>query len=956
VLLQGNKAHRLAINQSYQARLGKRGFDLLKFKLEARLPIDVLLTAGMQGRLYRGAEKTPIEVIAPQGGGEAGGASGEGEGDGDGLERSEPGGAPESPAAEEPDASDAEPAEPCEGDDCPAAPGRVQPERAARPQRGARRSRDDHEPGPQRLVLAPGDYTLRTEHSRADVAVSYQVALTTQAIAPGLTTAVSVPAEGELRLPLVIPRAGTLRLRTEGESDVRCRLFDARGERLAASDDDGADWNCAITGPLAAGDYTLSIESETRASGLSKVVAALAPDKDLGVLAAGPLQLGPEVLSGLLPAAGPGVVQELHATAQEPFGCAVEDAAGASLLRAEETRDCAVLARGGAQLRLRLWNRGQRQALQLSLLARPIEGAGALSEPERAALVTVQRPGLYSTGEGLYCLSARPGETGQLLRPCGPRSPLDAGETIFAPLGQGATARLDLREQVSELAGESSGTWALSSAPLLERQRAGDDALLLLDLRAAAGARTQPVCSFTSEGRAAVRRLDAEGCVASAGLAREALARASSASGVPGPATATLRAVELGRAQGALEPGRTPLTLKGRAGRFDLPGGPARLDLLLGAEAWAVLLDRDGGAVDLCAGAAGSGSGLSRCTLFSTGEGRGGQLALWSPREPRADVTLTLLPGSPSAATLSLGQGALREVRPLGPGVETVRLAGEPGPRAFTAQGAARCLLERAGGAREESCTGTLAPGESATLRLFHDGRPLRAALHRAGEDEAAFAGPLPAASAGALELLEPGRAVALVGTAPVERRLEVQRELVLHLRARGASCALRTEAGLLLAQGGLGAGCAIDRLLGPGRYRFTARPFAAWPLSGELTATVDPVTSAAEGVGAEQLLGPGEARLLRFTTLSEGEVGLGLQAAADALFCSVLGEDQQVLGTGCQQLLHLKEGRYLLQIRSPEGAPPLRVRPVLLGLSGSVRGVPEDVLRELLSRVGELP
>ncbi len=77
LLLQGGKAHRLAINQQYQARLGKRGFDLLKFKLEARLPIDVLLTDGMQGRLYRGAEKTPFEVIAPQGGGAGSGGAGD---------------------------------------------------------------------------------------------------------------------------------------------------------------------------------------------------------------------------------------------------------------------------------------------------------------------------------------------------------------------------------------------------------------------------------------------------------------------------------------------------------------------------------------------------------------------------------------------------------------------------------------------------------------------------------------------------------------------------------------------------------------------------------------------------------------------------------------------------------------------------------------------------------------
>jgi hypothetical protein len=959
VLLQGEKAHRLAINQYYQARLGKRGFDLLKFKLEARLPIDVLLTGGMQGRLYRGAEKTPIEVIAPQGGGSDSG--GDGEGDGDAIEQAstDDAGEPpsETPAPEEssPDgdaqAPDAEPA--CEGEECPTAPVRAQPERAPRPQRVPRRSRE--QTGPQRLVLAPGDYTLRTQHSRADVAVSYQVALTTQAIAPGLATEVEVPSQGELRLPLVVPRAGTLRLRTEGDSDVRCRLFSATGARLAASDDDGADWNCAITGPFAAGDYTLSIESETRTAGHTKVVAALAPDKDLGVLAAGPVQLGPEVLSGLFPAGDRNTVQELHATGQDPFGCSLEDAAGVQLMRAEETRDCALLARGGAPLRLRLWNRGQRQALQIALLARPVGGAGALSDAGKAALATVPRAGRYATAEGLYCLSAKPEETAQLLRPCGPQSALEEGPVLFAPLGPAATARLDLREQVAELDAEQVSTWALSSQPLLARQKADGDRLLLFDLRAPPGSRTQPVCAFTADGHASARRLDAEGCAASAGLAEQALARAASASGVPGPATATLRAIELGRSQGALEPGRTSLSLKGPAGRFALPAGPARLELLLASGAWAVLLDREGGAVDLCAGVSSLKEGsLARCTLLDPGSDRAGQLAVWSPREPRVEVTLSLLPAAPQLAALQAG--GLREVRPLAPGVEAVLLKPEPATRSFTAQGATRCLLERTSGAREEGCAGTLAAGEGAVLRLFHEGRPLRVGVHAPGAAESVFAGQANAAATGSLDVLEPGRAVALSGSAPIERRLELTRELVLHLRAKGAVCALRSEAGAVLALDGLGAGCSIDRLLSPGRYRITARPFAAQTLEGDLLASIDEVLAAGEGVGDEQFIGPGEARLLRFTTLSEGEVGLGLQAAADALFCTVLDQDQKALGTGCQQLLRLPQGRFLLQIRSPEGAPPLRVRPVLLGLSGANRGVPDDVLRELLSRVGELP
>ena len=113
-------------------------------------------------------------------------------------------------------------------------------------------------------------------------------------------------------------------------------------------------------------------------------------------------------------------------------------------------------------------------------------------------------------------------------------------------------------------------------------------------------------------------------------------------------------------------------------------------------------------------------------------------------------------------------------MRPLAPGIEAVQLLPEPAARAFTAQGATRCLLERATGAREDGCAGTLAAGEGAVLRLFHQGQPLRLGLHAPhtpGSMESVFAGEAGAAATGSLEVLEPGRAVALSGSAPVERR-----------------------------------------------------------------------------------------------------------------------------------------------------------------------------------------
>jgi hypothetical protein len=104
--------------------------------------------------------------------------------------------------------------------------------------------------------------------------------------------------------------------------------------------------------------------------------------------------------------------------------------------------------------------------------------------------------------------------------------------------------------------------------------------------------------------------------------------------------------------------------------------------------------------------------------------------------------------------------------------------------------------------------------------------------------------------------------------------------------------------------------------------------------------------------VGKEQWLEPGGVRLFRFTARA-GSVGLGLQAAADALRCAVLDERQRPLGDGCQQLLKLEAGSYLLSVSAPVGGSALRFKPVLVGLQGSERGVPDEYLRDFFARIG---
>ena len=167
--------------------------------------------------------------------------------------------------------------------------------------------------------------------------------------------------------------------------------------------------------------------------------------------------------------------------------------------------------------------------------------------------------------------------------------------------------------------------------------------------------------------------------------------------------------------------------------------------------------------------------------------------------------------------------------------------------------------------------------------------------------------------------------------------------------------CALAGARGLELAEG-MGAGCDVYRLLDPGSYRFMVRAFADGPLSGSLDWTAEPVEALKEGIGAQYWLAPGESRIFRFETESEGEIGLGLQVEADNLRCTISDISHNFLGDGCQQFLKVEKGSYLLEVSAPMEGRPAKFRPVILGLSGSKMGVPEEYLRDFFSRIGGKP
>lgn len=961
-VLRGEGPRTLPFWTAAAAELGKGGRDEYVFDVPAELDVRIALTNGMLGRLYREGEADPFDLVPPvddgagpaprarpapdeppapppdEGDSSAPEADEEDGGDG----HADPDAAAASAAPEPPGEAEATPAgdggadagEPTASDDEPT----PAPEEAAEIA-GAIRAGGDAPPVGRTLGfellrggaghpvrLLPGRYRLVAQHARGDVGIRYLVALTSETLAPGMTRELAVPS----RIPVRVARAGTLRLRTRGDADVRCRVFDARGALVAESAEVGDDWNCGFAGPLPAGDYRLELESETGVAGVTTVELSEPPVTDTGALAdRRQYRIGPGVLAAALPAPAGDALLEV-ALDGKGLSCAIDDPAGAVVFQAAAPAPCrALLAPGGRTYRLRAWTLDRPAEAVAHLVRRPVAAGGPGQVPAAGALrVRIERPGRYRTAEGALCLA---GAAEGLLRPCGPEASLEPGPALLAGFHE-LTVSLDEVIAPDDRAGE--GVALLGPAPLVARQRAEREAIHLAALRVAPGERAEPSCAL--EG--GVSAVAPGACFAAAGPGRDAVLRARAIA--PVEARLWRAAVPLPAAR-TLAPGASALEAEGGAARLALPAGPVRAELALPAQAWAVLLAAGGGRpVDLCP----PGEDVARCVLASAA---GGELLVVAPGERHLEVTVTTLPAAPPAQLLA----ALHEELPAQPGARTFRIEPAPEDRRVEVAGALRCALAADDGSRGARCDALLPRGVGALLAVEHGAAPFRALVRRPAEPLAAVlaGGPVPAQPS---RRLVRGEELRLEGTS-VDLTLSLPAPAVVHLRATDGVCVL-LPAGAAPDAAGLGDGCAIDRLLPAGLHRLRVRGLAGRPLAGGVSFTQREVEPLAEGVGPERWVAGGDARLFRFQVASAGKVGLGLQQPDDTLGCRVTDLAGEVLGEGCQALLDLAPGPYLLVVRAPPSTRLFRFRPVLLGLAGADTGVPEEALRELFQRIGE--
>lgn len=915
VTLKGNKPHKLDYFTWYTAELGTDGKDEFLFTLEGETQLDVVLTGGMQGRVFlleKDKAAKAVEIVPPM----------QPADDGENYE-SEQGETQEQPPEER--SYDEGEGEYSEGE------GESEEPRTA-PVEVAQASAAPPPPSGVKLTLPAGQYKLVTEHSRGDVGVTYQLHFGSATLLPGMTRTLPAPST----VPVLVPRDGTLRLRTEGEVDVRCRLLDEKGKLVLEGSENGSDWNCAVAEPVSKGRYTLLLESETQRPGETKITISLPTIEDKGPLTEGAkLTLGGSVVSYDVPVSEKDAVQEISVKAQgkTPLSCALLTAEGQVVHRKSRVADCTLLVRPQlSKFKLRLWTTDGTSAVVTGLRTRLIAQGNAGTVPGDGALaVSVPRAGRYRTSGQVFCIGGT--ETG-LLRPCGPEVSLEKGASIFSGIGT-KPASLPLDESVAS-ADDKPFSMPLNRQPFVQQLKTGGRSLFLLEARVQHGERAAPTCAF--DGAGTVRERRETSCFAVSAAGTESAARLWAASDGDIDTRIVRRAVALPEKVEPLTPGRKRVNFT-QVGRFGLPkNARARLELTVPKNAWAVLLDDAGSALDLCA----PQGDLRRCLLT----GQGGSVVFVTP-DGSADVTTVLLEGGAANVNFT----GLYEDAPRTPGTIRLSVPASDAERMATIEGALRCTIALADGTRLASCKGKLPAKSGAELVIEHGVGPLRAMVHAPGRERFARLG---------IELpVVPGTSLSPAVAVPlqagrIDRTLVVDKEAVVRVISESGVCGL-FRGNDLLSVDGEDTGCELVRVLSPGTYRLLVRPFAGRVQPGTLRWTAEPVLQLAEGVGAEDWLAPGEVRLFRFDTANKGRVGLGVQAKSELLECAVYNDGYQLAGEGCQQYLALDKGRFLLTVRNPPapGAVPLAFKPVLLGLSGEKNDIPEEYLREFFGRVG---
>ncbi len=768
--------------------------------------------------------------------------------------------------------------------------------------------------------LAAGAYVLEAAAARRDNRVEYAVTVAPEPLVAGLSRDVTAPSE----IAVSIGEAGLYELASSGAEDVRARLLDSAGNRVAENDDRESDWNFAIARPLAPGRYTLRVEPAGAPTARTSVALRELPKS---ALPEEPLPIARELRPGrgvleIPVAVAAGSLLSVSAAASESVGLSITSASGVPLAQ-DTARSARVFLPTGASgaLRIGLFSAdGRGGSVRLSASAVPLaewterqlEKGGPL--PNGVVAVALERPGVFR----LEASGARPRVSTAPDAPALPAEGLvEAGGKRIVIVSDGAIrgARVRLDEKDVTLDGPLAlFDLAAARGPVLVRARAatGQPGLLLARGAATAGERTALAA---------------------------ALETPQAVSLVAGPGD-PLSDVVLSRLAFALPRPESPERLSfdgavpARAARaFALPSGAKRLRVALGAGLVALVSRGKDGLALL-----GTTDAPADETLETDGERITFLSASASETRFALDVfaasgaQASLLPRAPFAASLP-DAGTLRiPVAPPAPGeARTLHVRGASGP--------ATLLSPDGGNLRGADLA---VPTVGGTLLLPHSPGLVLAWVDRPGSEAADLFGN--AADTPPVSLRPP--ATATLSGEVASFAVATGAPSLLSFRSPGPALSLVVRDGgapeVAIHQNGV----SLDLYAASGSARLLIRSLGSGALSGRATLTATPVTKIAEGLGPETLLGAGQARLYGFHVARSGAVGLGVRASSDLVTATLLSAGGVRLGEGLVQMPELAIGDYLVSVRAPADAAPVRIRPALAGADPPGTGPPADVIR----------
>ena len=817
--------------------------------------------------------------------------------------------------------------------------------------------------------LTAGRYRIEAACVRTNSSLPYTVAVYPEPLVAGLSREVTAP----VTIPMSVGTAGLVEVSSFGSTDVRARIFDAKGNLVAEGDDRPGDWNFLVAASLGEGLYSVRVEpvgAEKASTTVTMEAPEVVEEKPLStpvarsVTPGRKLHMYPLVLS-------PGAsLLAVTAKSSESLGVSLEveesgawRAIGTRIGRAVHIETPLAAAKEGTAPpahRVRLWSVDRRgnaaslaatatrpaQATEAALKSGLTLAAAGQDVGVAAARVALERPGLFRLEEG----------------PAGLRA-CSEPETLCAEAGDGTfAARSNALWLLHDLSGKGAFASARATRVVLEPGTARAVALAVPDRRpticdlapgqggpvfiTARAISGQPGVAVGSAGDAAMP--DVAAMAVSTRAAAAVSLKPARASALVWSASRSSDPLDVRLSQQTFRPARPEKTdwgtlsgaLSGVSVRaFALPEGPKRLRLAIGEGTVAVLSRGDEVAAVI-------GTGEER--IEETVDGAADRLTLLRVRDGEGRFAIEVLPLAAGGAAPALTPG-----KPFETALERagrVRLT-VPAPPA----GAPWTLHVRGAGAEPlfVASDGRVLAGrdldvgsDAGTLVVAHEPGTLLCWLDQADRPGAGLWGDLSAPAAREMKLPS---VVPLSGPAQV-LRLTAAEPVMLHLRS-ATPAVTRWKRGD--AKPDIEAhpeGCDLDVFLPGGPAEIGLRALAGGALWGTAELTATPIVPTGEGLGPEVMIPSGGTRAFSFEVKTNGPVGVGVRADSDLVTGTLWSAAGAKLGSGLVQMPQLEPGKYVLAIKVPASSPPVQARPALAGLVPPSLGPPDEVIQSYLA------